>query len=266
MNQYLKKLIFNLLLQFAFFTACLGQSATYTLNYNKATQAANAGKYHDAIAYYTLCIEAQPTADAFFDRSSIYNKLNDSCNSCKDLMNAVQLGDNEAALLYHQKCSRTEILNKIPDSLKLRFSKIKQISFQHNTCDESYFRYISFLDKNKTEYTETTVHKKDSVYSYISKFPEYVGGEKAQNRFLAENIKYPDAAAKNGIQGIVYLSFAVDEDGNLKDIKIIRGIGGGCDEEALRVVKLMPKWIPGTQSGKAVRVLFNMTISFSLGK
>jgi protein TonB len=62
----------------------------------------------------------------------------------------------------------------------------------------------------------------------------------------------------------VYVSFVVDSKGNVTDVKILRGIGGGCDEEALRVVKMMPKWHPGKQNGKNVRVLFNMPIYFKL--
>jgi protein TonB len=90
------------------------------------------------------------------------------------------------------------------------------------------------------------------------------GGEDARNKFLAENIKYPQQASENGIQGTVYVSFVVDSKGNVTDVKVLRGIGGGCDEEAIRVVRSMPQWHPGKQNGKQVRVLFNMPIYFRL--
>jgi len=79
-------------------------------------------------------------------------------------------------------------------------------------------------------------------------------------------MKYPKKAKEQGIQGRVYITFVVEPSGSVTNIQLLRGIGGGCDEEAIRVVKLMPKWEPGTQRGQAVRVQFNMPIKFSLPK
>ena len=86
----------------------------------------------------------------------------------------------------------------------------------------------------------------------------------ARMKFLQDNIKYPIMAKESGIQGTVYVTFVVERSGAVTDVKILRGIGGGCDEEALRVVKNMPKWEPGKQRGKPVRVQFNMPIKFTL--
>ena len=90
------------------------------------------------------------------------------------------------------------------------------------------------------------------------------GGEKARQKYLANNIQYPAIAQKNNIEGIVYVSFIIETDGTLTDIKIIKGIGAGCDEEVVRVIKNMPKWKPGKQNGKTVRVKINMPVKFSL--
>jgi protein TonB len=94
--------------------------------------------------------------------------------------------------------------------------------------------------------------------------PYYPGGETERHRFLAENIQYPLQASELNIQGTVYLQFVVDSKGNITDAKILRGIGGGCEEEALRVIKMMPQWHPGRQNGKSVRVLYTMPVSFKL--
>ncbi len=102
------------------------------------------------------------------------------------------------------------------------------------------------------------------VYKVVKKMPSYPGGDDARLKFLAGNIKYPEAAIKNNIQGTVYLTFTVRDDGSVTDVKVLRGIGGGCDEEALRVVKLMPKWNPGEEKGKPVDVIFNLPIKFAL--
>jgi TonB family protein len=83
-------------------------------------------------------------------------------------------------------------------------------------------------------------------------------------KFLVNNIKYPEVARKAGIQGMVHINYIVEKDGSLSSIKVIRGIGSGCDEEALRVVSMMPKWKPGKQRGKIVAVEFNLPINFVL--
>ena len=108
------------------------------------------------------------------------------------------------------------------------------------------------------------VEESKPVFTIVEEMPSFPGGEAERNKFLAENIVYPQQATENGIQGTVYVSFVVDSKGNVTDVKILRGIGGGCDEEALRVVKMMPAWHPGKQNGKLVRVLFNMPIYFKL--
>jgi len=77
-------------------------------------------------------------------------------------------------------------------------------------------------------------------------------------------IREPAMAKDAGIKGKVYVTFVVDKDGSIADVKVLRGIGGGCDEEAMRVVKGMPRWSPGKQRGKAVRVQYNLPINFIL--
>ena len=81
---------------------------------------------------------------------------------------------------------------------------------------------------------------------------------------MVDNLSYPQEALDEGIQGTVYVSFIVEKDGSISHIKVLRDIGGGCGEEAMRVVALMPKWEPGTQRGKPVRVQFNMPVKFTL--
>ncbi len=82
--------------------------------------------------------------------------------------------------------------------------------------------------------------------------------------YIARNIKYPAMARESGIQGRVFVNFVVEPNGSVSNVKILRGIGGGCDEEAIRVVEAMPKWTPGRQRGKAVRVSFNLPVRFTL--
>jgi len=107
---------------------------------------------------------------------------------------------------------------------------------------------------------------KDKVYTSVERVPSFPGGIEAFYNFLAKNIVYPKAARNNNTQGKVILSFIVETDGKLTGVKVARGIGDGCDEEAQRVVKLSSPWNPGTQNGSPVRVAYSVPINFALSK
>jgi protein TonB len=106
----------------------------------------------------------------------------------------------------------------------------------------------------------------DAVFVVVEKSPEFPGGDDSLYAFIGRNIKYPEAAKKNKIEGRVFVTFVIEKDGQVSNAKILRDIGGGCGEEALRVVNSMPKWKPGTQRGNPVRVQFNLPIMFQLQK
>jgi periplasmic protein TonB len=111
---------------------------------------------------------------------------------------------------------------------------------------------------------EKPVVEEDKPIVIVEQMPQFPDGEAAMFKYLAENIQYPAVARENGIEGKVFISFVVNTDGSIVDAKVVRGIKGGCDEEALRVVRMMPKWKPGKQQGRAVRVLYNLPINFRL--
>ena len=102
------------------------------------------------------------------------------------------------------------------------------------------------------------------VYQIVEQMPEFPNGQETLMQYIAEQVKYPAEAKKAGAQGRVFIGFIVEPDGSLSDFKVLRGIGYGCDEEALRVVKSMPKWQPGMQRGKAVRVKYLVPVNFKL--
>lgn len=106
----------------------------------------------------------------------------------------------------------------------------------------------------------------NTIYEVVSQMPEFPGGMKALTEYLDNNIKYPKEAEKEGIQGNVYIKFVIKKDGNIDDIKIIKGIHPLLDAEAIRVIKAMPKWIPGRQNDKPVNIKHLMPITFSLNK
>jgi len=98
----------------------------------------------------------------------------------------------------------------------------------------------------------------------VEQMPDFKGGEAAMWKYFGKNMVYPEEAKENQISGKVYVTFVVDAKGKIKDVKLLRGIGGGCDEEALRVVRNMPDWNPGKQRGKPVSVQFNLPVNFTL--
>lgn len=102
------------------------------------------------------------------------------------------------------------------------------------------------------------------IHIRVEKMPEFPGGQEALNRFLVRNIKYPLLAQENGIQGRVVCQFVVNSDGSIVDISVVRGVEESLDKEAIRVIKSMPKWTPGRQGGKSVRVKYTLPIRFKL--
>lgn len=98
----------------------------------------------------------------------------------------------------------------------------------------------------------------------VEKFPEFPGGMAAWTKFIQKNLRYPYMAQDAGIQGKVFLNFVVEKDGSITDVTVSRGIGYGCDDEAVRVIKKSPRWIAGRQNNQTVRVRYSMPISYML--
>lgn len=105
----------------------------------------------------------------------------------------------------------------------------------------------------------------DEIFMIVEDQPEPQGGMQAFYEYVSKNLKYPSQARRMGIEGKVFVQFVVNTDGSLTDVQAIKGIGAGCDEEAVRVIKSAPKWKPGKQRGRAVRVRMVLPITFKLG-
>lgn len=106
--------------------------------------------------------------------------------------------------------------------------------------------------------------KDEEIFVSVEKMPEFPGGEEKLYKYLRDNLKYPDMATQQNIQGKVYVQFVVEKDGSIANPKVLRDIGGGCGDEALRVVRAMPKWNPGIQRTKKVRVQYTLPVNFQL--
>jgi protein TonB len=104
----------------------------------------------------------------------------------------------------------------------------------------------------------------DQPFVIVEQMPQFPGGENEMIKFIMNNLRYPPLAQDNGISGTVIVNFVVDREGKIGRIKVVRGIGGGCDEEAIRVLEKMPPWSPGKQGGRTVLVSYTVPFKFIL--
>lgn len=147
--------------------------------------------------------------------------------------------------------------NPIPDDLLDDGIDLEiDVSINENTEIAEYF----------PELEEEVITEEDTPVGFVQDMPEFPGGISKLLAFLEKNIKYPIMAVETGIEGIVYVEFVVEKDGSITDVRVLRSIGGGCDEEAIRVIKKMPKWKPGYQFNKTVRVRYTLPVKFVLQK
>lgn len=239
-------LLFSLPSVFSF-----AQQKAANINYEKGNGYFASKEYEKAIEYYTFSIEQFPAADAYFNRALSFYELNDSCNYCDDIRMAAIFGDAEAGKLYKKRCVINDIVLNATDSIRQEYPGYSYTLISLRKCsNENEIGYCN----NKHEYIE-------SIYV---KMPEYPGGDEARVRFLRDNVIYPPIAKENNMQGTVYISFIVEKNGALSNIKILKGLGGGLNKEALRVIKLMPRWKPATRNGVPIKIKFNMPLRWTL--
>jgi TonB family protein len=233
-------------------TISYGQYKQSHENYKTGNQFFKKNDFKKAIEFYTLSIDNMPFSDVYYSRAMAYLKVGDTCNFCTDIsITAFAYRSDKAKKIFEQQCQLKDTIVATADSIFEEFPEYSYTIISGTPCmKDSIYTYY---DKSGKEI--------QSIYEIM---PEFPGGDDARNRFLANNIYYPQEATENGIQGVVYLSFFIETDGRVSDIKVIMGPGGGLNEESIRVVKLMPRWKPGKRKGKPVRVEFNMLVYFIL--
>jgi len=170
--------------------------------------------------------------------------------------------DETAEITIHKK--------KLPEMPKPKIIQIIEIVQNETEVDEVIDISSEVTDETVND-LEIIIDDESDIeteepppFTVVEKMPEFPGGYGAMQKFLADNIIYPRKAKEAGISGPVYIKFIVFEDGSINNAGIERGIGGGCDQEALRVVNIMPKWNPGLQRTKPVKVQMIMHVNFKL--
>jgi len=127
-----------------------------------------------------------------------------------------------------------------------------------------FILFSAVLHLNISAQADSVKADTNTIFRIAEQMPEFPGGETALMTYLQKNLKYPNLAKDSGIEGKVWVSFIIDKEGAVKDVKVLKSIGGGCDEEAIRVIKMMPRWKPGIQDGKPVSVQFRIPVIFTL--
>ncbi|GAB2588370.1 energy transducer TonB [Spirosoma areae] len=110
----------------------------------------------------------------------------------------------------------------------------------------------------------STTSREQEVFTVVEQPPQFPGGMQNLGEYLRKNLRYPEAARQAKVEGRVFVNFLVSNQGKIQDVHVLKRVGFGMDEEALRLMQAMPNWIPGRQSGRAVNVRYNLPINFSL--
>jgi TonB family protein len=258
--------------------------------------------YKKSDLVFSKIVNTNPNPNSYFDLALTRAKLGDKCAFCRFLDSASFYRNKEDKLwsLFKKKCCLNKTM-QIIDSAQKDFKIFNIISTSSCTGERKEFRFIKINQQNDTvldypvsafpkgyivriDNTELIGVQKLSLYidtissdldqlncnsdkvKYIisEEMASFPGGEMDMYSWLGNNIKYPIDAKETGVAGIVIITFVIEKDGSLTDVQVLNGIGAGCDEEAVRVIKAMPKWIPGKQNGIPVRTQFNLPIRFTL--
>ncbi len=149
------------------------------------------------------------------------------------------------------------VIQEIPDEVKIE-EKI-DVNFDVDVKETTVIKEVAIKEVVIEE------EKADVIFDVVETQPNPPGGMAGWNKYLSDNLKYPTQARRMGVEGTVIVVFVINTDGSIQDVEVLRGIGGGCDEEAVKIVKGAPKWEPGKQRGKPVRTRMRLPIRFKLG-
>ncbi len=199
-------------------------------------------KYEEASSFFSKEISKDASdRDAYFKRGVSNWHLNDSLSACRDWSAVLALGDTATYLLLQKNCHGNMV-------------------FEDDTVSASRARKLFIAPQTSSAPGYPTTFAK----TIVQEMPEFPGGEAGLIDYFNKNVHYPNSAKEKGIQGRVYINFIISKTGKVMYPYVVRGIGGDCDKEALRVIRQMPNWKPGKEQGKAVLVRYNLPVKFTM--
>ncbi len=239
------------------------QNLKYQLYDNLGIEQMSLGNFASADSLFITSIELNPGIDAYFNLA--LSKLNqkDECGFCENMYMASFYGDLEADSLYKQFCiTEYRMLVSRYDSLIAAIPNKQYEIIKKDKCDKR--DVIDFYDSKDSLLSTLQIIDGRYYYSLLSYKARYPGGSAMLNKFVDNNLIYPEAALEQKIQGKVYASFIVDEEGRVKDVSILSGVHELLDAEARRVIQAIPKWTPATRKGVPIREVVTLNINFSI--
>ena len=214
------------------------ESESLTGNKEKGVQLIQQNNWGAANTYFNEEIRKnEGDRQAYFGRGVVQWAQNDPAGACRDWSAVLALGDTATFQLLDKNCHGNMVV-------------------EQDTIPKAQYRKM-FAKKSADAKPAP-----DEIYKFVEQMPEYPGGQEALFKYLSTNSRYPASAKAKKIQGRVYVTFIVSSKGTVLFPHVERGIGGGCDEEALRLIRLMPKWKPGMKNGKPVPVRYTVPVNF----
>ena len=188
-----------------------------------------------------------------------------------------EAGDKEPLLIIDGKVATREQLQTLVDQKEIYFINVLKYNEENKDFLRAYGNkhnadtsngIINIITKEYCDSVDRKVQeeakKTKDYFDVVEQMPDFPGGSAELMKYLTENVKYPEEAYSKGEQGRVILTFIVEPDGSITNVKVVKSVSEAIDAEAIRVVESMPKWIPGKQSGKAVRVKYTIPVTFRL--
>jgi len=205
-----------------------------------------------------LCISLVFVITAFEWRFYDSGRVMDLGTLDSDFENVVDIPPTEQPPPLLKKIEQPKII-EVPNEEEIL--EDIEIDLDIEMTEEQVIEQRIFED---VEFEKEIEEKTDEIFTIVETQPKPEGGLNAFYEYVSKNLQYPLIARRNNISGRVYIEFVVEKDGSLTDVKLIKGIGGGCDEEAIRIIKSAPRWNPGKQRGRPVRVKMVLPILFRL--
>jgi TonB family protein len=217
----------------------------------------------------------------YYDSAMQKKEAGDHCGYCAYLIKATTFGNTLSGKQYRDDCVKVDTIRYADDPAtgSRRFSIITNVPCnlhkEQTFCvsepgKTSGVIYIVMgpdgqpITEQLKEFPDKETDQFTFLYYITEDMPAYKGGDDARIRFLQENIRYPEEGKVNGLQGKVFVSFIISENGTLSGLKVLRGVSKSLDDEALRVIGMMPPWTPGKVKGKPVKCQFVLPIKFTL--
>ncbi|HNS12368.1 MAG TPA: energy transducer TonB [Bacteroidia bacterium] len=198
-------------------------------------------KFEDANVYLNdILAKDDLNKEAYFKRGVVNWELSDTVAACRDWSSVLALGDTATFMLLEAQCHSTMII-------------------EDEIIPAKEYKKLFSAELSKKAGEDPKMAK-----TVVEQMPEFPGGDMALINYFKKNMQYPDEAKKKNVQGRVFVNFIISPKGKVLFPYVVRGIGAGCDEEAIRLIKNLPEWKAGKQGGKAVMVRYNLPVKFSL--